>query len=369
MEIVKRTYRLSNYADMNVETFQMATDFSNSEHFTVIDSYSHIKGRYKGDPIADGFWTSSSDLDEMNEWFVVECQTQHPKLTEMGFTSLPKWQAKYQFAGGIIYGPYYPFYDVSDPTGVKYPKNHGASSIACCRMGPYGGWDLADSLPDFNPISPPSSGDVSTQNHRTPTTTGASIVVAEIFANGVFYRLKFRKEASYNQIALVAEIVGDVIPLKADFMPNPRALFRPGTAPGNIYNYTPPGSGMGFIAENNDQTNGTSDYATTDSSGGGIAFWDENESLVESGFTQPTQYSSWWGMISRFPSSPPAELMPFIPIPWKSGYRFPYFSFPYVRKGAMPGFKLINDKEWLAVGNGYGPFFKWDGVSPHPMEL
>jgi hypothetical protein len=148
-------------------------------------------------------------------------------------------------------------------------------------------------------------------------------------------------------------------------MPMPRCLLGNGSGNGNIVHSIPPGSGIGFLADEGN-TNSTADYKTTDSSGGGIAFWDESENLIESGYRTVNNYNSMWAYSSENSPIHDIELMPFIPMPWKT-QNHPYFMFPYVRKAFMPFLGPINDKQLLCTGKGYGPVFVWDGSTDDPF--
>lgn len=361
VEVYKGSGQIGNNLTIGTDLFQLATFFSASAHFDIIDSFSNSKGRYKGDPIADAVWTASSDLNNANEWIIIECQTSHPMLATMGYTGLPKWQCKIQMASSSV-----SFADVSDPTGATYPKNHGVLRVCCVRFAPYGGWDLADTTPDFNPSSPPLSGHVSTQNHKQTQYTNVDHWVM-ICADGHFIRTAWGNSATYKKIWGVCCMVGDIVPIKKDYMPMPRCAHGNGLYSNAVYQAIPPGSGLNFLAENNYKTNGVSDYATTDSGDGGIAFWDHNEELIESGYQSANGYATFWGLNSQLSTTPSVDLIPFIPVPWKTGKVKPYFSFPYCRKGVMPGITVLDSKQWLSVGNGYGPFFIWDGSTGSPF--
>ena len=354
IEIYKGVGQVGGYATIATEIFQLAGFLSSSSHINIIDSYSGARGRYKGDPIANNIWITAADTLGQNDWFVVECQTELPALAAMGYTGLPKWQAKFQFCGSLNY-----LADPSDPTGVKYPKNHNIRRLGVVRFAPYGGWDLEDSLPDFNPASPPASGHVSTQNHKHGSSTNTFKWLL-ILADGVFTRLGLRDSAGIKQVINCPGILGDVTPAKKEYMPMPRCAYGNGYANSGLYVATPPAASI--LSESGAITNGGLDYETTDSLDGGIAFWDNDEELIESAYTQPDGYQLNWAMINVYSAIPGVDMLPFIPIPAKAKQHV-YFSYPYLRRGQMPGQMLISNKQWLCVGHGYGALFRWDGVT------
>jgi len=351
-------YKGTSYAGMpsyyDTEHFDMATFFSTSAHFTIIDSYSSIGGRYKGDPIADTVWTSDADLGEDNDWLVIQCETQHSQLTTLGYTGLPKWQCKFQF---VTNGKN--LADVSDPTGVKYPKNHGTDNLLVHRFAPYGGWDLATATQDFNPASPPASGDVSTQNHNGDGGNHSAQPVRwiQIHADGALMRLA-RYNDGAKQFYQVMLVIGDVIPVDIIHMPMPRCAMGNGYgSPDHLMGETANGR---FIPAGIYETN-TNNYSTTESQGGGIAFWDHNEALVEEPYSMDEK--DHWNLhaINSFPPTPKLELFPVMPVPYSTGGF--WFSWPYVRKGYTIGTMLYDSKQWMSVGHGFGPLFAWDGSS------
>lgn len=344
-----------NYSG-RTQMWNLASFFSVSLHFNIIDSYSAIVGRYKGDPIADTQWTSPANIGlGQNDWIVIECQTQHPTLDVMGYIDLPKWQGKFQIADRFNY-----IADPSDPTGVKWPKNHGSETTTVFRFAPYGGWDLADSLPDFNPSSPPSSGDVSTQNHmqKSRAILGTTATIWNLIcADGCLMRIGRYHGGAYNFIQL-PQIIGDIIPISKTHMPMPRAALNNGFGSGSSGIIDT--GGPYLFGESNLLTNGGLDYSTTDGSYGGISFWDEDENLIQNPYYSANRSALQWALGSQHSPHPDIELIPFIPIP---SSRTPYFAFPYVRKAMMPGISRVNNKQWLTMGHGWGPAVVWDGSS------
>lgn len=336
------------YYDNNGLNFAVAKIFSQSpNHFKIIDSYSSVGGvgRYKGDPIADGVWETASDVGENQDWFIVECQSELPALAAMGYSGLPKWQMKIQWVTRYLY-----LYDVSDPTGVKYPKNHGMQYYTCVRFGPYGGWDKADSLPDFNPISPPASGDVSTQNHRDHHWVGSWIT--GILADGCAIVINHAQGGRYVTPMILA---GDVIPPTKDHMPMPRAMLNSGNAVENL-DYA------GFLAEDGAWTNGGANWETSDGAGGGVSFWDHNENVVQKPYQTQRCRSLAKKQGNHHSSNMEIDTFPYIVIPNVAGYGA-RFALGHVRKGWGKGYMTIQNKTLMTGDNGWTAVFPWDGSS------
>lgn len=375
-EVFYGTSKAGTYNYGNIELYDMANFFSQSSHFTIIDSYSsHYKTnkgstpgtydvkRYKGDPIADydpsqpgyKYWESSDDVGDDNDWIVVQCETEHSQLAVMGYSGLQKWQCKFQVVGNLKY-----LADPSDPTGVKYPKNHGVQRILVHRFAPYGGWDLEDTNPDFNPLSPPASGHVSTQNHVEDggNASARDIRWIQIHHDGSLIRLA-RYNDQTRQFYQVMCVIGDVIPVDMDHMPMPRCAMGNGNGHSSLMGED--GNGRFLSSGTSSTNNGGDDYEIEDDAGGGIAMWDHNEELVESAYTMD-QRDHWnYAVVNPHPGSFEIDMFPVMPIPTKTeGY---WFTWPYVRKSYTLGTMLYDNKNWMSVGNGFGPLFMWDGSS------
>lgn len=341
---VYHTISYGGTSDGKKVAWSISTSASKSNHFNIIDSYSEVAGRYKGDPIADSVWNGTSDIGDGHSWFVLECQTELPKLAEMGYSNLPKWQVLMQFDK-------YDFADVSDPTGVKYPKNHLQDYYQYARFAPYGGWDLEDSNPDFNPVSPPASGAVCSQNHRMGFQTGSSYLVV-IAADGCLMVIQRPFSTEYNAVNLVA---GDVIPVSIAHMPMPRAQYASGSLSDGII-YT------GFLAEDGNWTSNGSDYKTNELSDGGFAFWDHNEDVIETAY-RTTRHNC---LVKRYAplQSPVTEIdmFPFTVIPLKEnqGARF---ALGHIRKARGKGMVTYNNKTLMTGMDRWTAVFPWDGSS------
>lgn len=346
-------YMTEDYYDNDSLNFRLAKMFSDStNHFTIIDSYSSEVGvgRYKGDPIKDSVWVDEyDDVGENNSWFVVECQSEHPTLAALGYSGLPKWQLKIQWCTAGTY-----LADVSDPTGGKYPKNHGAQYYSFARFGPYGGWDLEDSLPDFNPIFPPSSGDISSQNNRDMHANPGWL--SAIFADGCAIILCHSLSGQYYTPMIVA---GDVLPPSIDHMPMPRAMLCSGSSV-EVLDHT------GFLNEDGSWSNQNGyNYVTDDRAGGGVAFWDEGENLVQAAYQTQRCRALAKKQGNHHATDMEIDSFPFMVIP-KVGYGA-RFALGHIRKGWGRGCATIQNKTLMTGWYNWTAIFPWDGASS-PMR-
>jgi hypothetical protein len=348
VEVYKSNYVYSaTWFAFNV--FDMATFFSQSSHFSVIDSYSpnSTPNRYKGDPVADGIWNSFADCSQNDIWFIIECiTTRHSSL------GLPNWQAKFQFQ---VSSP--GLEDVSDPTGVKYPKNHHVRLHTHVRFAAYGGWDLATSLPDFNPTGGGLPAVKSTQNHRILLHTSPDDSRFYLVCDDgcmLFFSRKNREDFTPFGIGC---IIGDVDPVENALMPMPRAFLGAGSG-ATIWTV---GTNH-WLAEQNFLSN-TIDYATTEG-GVGVCFYDGSLNLIQEGFRVPTGTyilgTSGETQPNKYGDPPYGfDFAPFMPIPKTT--EGVWFSVPLIRKGYGLGHSIVNSKTWLSSSNKYCLYIKWDG--------
>lgn len=384
-EVYKSTTYPQAIYYLHEDLFELAQFFSASAHFNIIDSWtphydsnkdgspSYTSYRWKGDPIADDddgsktvppgsgqaghkVWESNADLGVIyecdNAWLVIEAQTQHPDLVSVyGYGTLPKWQAKFQSAGNNN-----SFADVSDPTGVKYPKQHSGNRKTCVRWGLYGGWDKADSLPDFNPVGGPSVA--SSGNHKLygGNSSGYDARWVLICANGSFFMLGRYNVNSYNFYRLPV-MGGDVFPVSKLHMPNPR--FGYASVDGGIE-----GESASNILLTTASTNTNADYSTTDNPGGGIVFWDKDENLLETRYALDAKAQFYYMVSNPFAPTPEIDVFPVYPFPLQmTPVPRNVFTLPYLRRSKNPGTMLLNNKQWLAIGADWGPILPWDGSS------
>lgn len=371
-----------DYPNFNRQLYEMAEALSRSPHFKIIDSYasnwwenkpwdgqeydpgppplyrpsaSYVGKRYKGDPIADvsvrnsgqsyPIWDHYAEVGYDNPWFVAECQTENPALAAMGFSGLQKWQIKFQHHSRNGPGN---FIDVSDPSGVKYPRFHDDDDIMVARISPWGGWDLADTDPDFNPSSPPlpvgtppthdnmrihiGGGDADQRTQFILTADGMLAILATTSFGG--------KEMT--KFGLWA---GDVIPKTTSHMPMPRALF---TDEGGYDGFDQ----VGFLKE-----------AGSWSSTRRWSFWDNNNDLR---FYKSYKTHRKSTMRDALPSAGDGytkvgayPIIVFLNNP--DGF---VFQIGHLLETYSNGIHLSYDKNWLYTNNlGWCTVFPWDGVT------
>ncbi len=379
VEVYLGNTQYTAYSDFRWMLYDMAIAFSQSSNFNIIDSYTsyyvdnkdehdptHSTYRYKGDPIADNdpdqpyykVWDTYDDVGTDNSWIVIECIT--TRHSELG---LPNWQVKFQFAGNGLYMD-----DVSDPTGVKYPKNHHAYRSAVARFAPWGGWDLEDSTPDFNPTGvTPAPSDLSTANHLFGMADNGNIELFYIMCyegSLLLFNQRHRFALSAGlppRILGIGCFIGDVDPLIDDHMPTPR-VFMGGTNQRllNLYD------AYGWCAEGSTYS-GIGDYSETSHGYNGMAFYDNNNVLRQENYKtyayrklcydRPHQHHA----NLQVPDEIQIELFPYIPMPATT--KGVWFSVPVLRKGPGIGHCPINNKQWLSTNNNYTIMIKWDGSS------
>ena len=343
VEVYMSHGRASSYDYLDLEFFDLASFFSASSHFTIIDSYSVTVGRYKGDPIANSIWTSRLSISENGSWMVVECQTY-----QVGHGSLPKWQAKIQVQGGGS------FVDPSDPTGVKYPKNHGSNSLIASRFAPWGGWDLEDTLPDFNPVA---VAHPSSQNHQCNMSPSANEARWFLICDDGWMLRFSRYHVSTFRPCRFGHFIGDVTPVDFTDWPMPRAML----SSGQIHEDFIPNVTGDLLCEGS-YLSGSGDYSTTETYKG-ISFPDHNGNWIQEIFSVPDGSMMPYAE-RRNPHAGGMEIgfFPYIPIP--NTTKGTWFSIPGIRKGRGIGATLIYNKTWMCGADDYTVFFPWDGSTP-----
>lgn len=370
------------YDNFEKQAFELAEAFSRSPHFEIIDSYTNkwwsnrpydgdlidpgpppiyeppklvTSKRYKGDPITGTetrggsfvypiWYDWTEDIGEYDSWFVVECQTENPALAAMGFSGLPKWQMKIQWDGRFT-GAYA---DVSDPTGVKYPDYHGSDRCMLARMGAFGGWDLADVTPDFDPATPPLPAGVtpSLQNSLFTMGSGAADLRTQfvITAKGVVYVIS-TVSGGGKGFSYVGLIAGDVIPRTVASMPMPRVVY------GNSWGQS------GFGRE--DFLQAPAQYPTNR----WFSYWDWNYDVKDRlwyyGNRRSSLVQAQSSIYDGFDicSSHPITVFPFD----QNGMMF---ELSYMRQAwCSGGGQTTGNKRWLHPGYGWSAIFPWDGVT------
>lgn len=186
------------YTTIHLQLFDLAVFFSQSSLFDIIDSYSanSTPTRFKGDPIDNGSWTTSADVNLSNSWFVISAITA-PIILQNENTV---WQCKFQGTGNTGF---------ADPSGIDY-GSVGTTRVLRHRFAPYGGWNLADVTPDFVGPNAQSSG----KNRNTYNTNGGSggdaktIIVADDGQLAIFVL-----SVNTNKISHFKSYMGDIIPV------------------------------------------------------------------------------------------------------------------------------------------------------------
>jgi hypothetical protein len=303
-----------------------------TEHIQIIDSYSpnSTPQRYKGDPILNGIWTSSSDLAAVDCWFVFRCKTSI-------HTGLPAWECKIQWAGNYVY-----FYDVSGP----YYGGEGNHRVCYARFAPRGGWNFADSAPDFAPTGLPNyvSGNnkpfvASDDNHLAITLDDGQLV-------------SFRKEvSSYYNFSYFGTFIGDMNPVDITHQPMPRIQLASHSIDLNGNNGSIGDNCM--IAE---------DSFLVSSSYGSLGFEDKDGNWQAVDFSLPSNAAllRQQSQPNMYPSQPELDMAPYQPMP--SGYGL-IGDIPALAIGQGVGGTLFDNKEWLSPASTYCVMMRWDGVT------
>jgi hypothetical protein len=353
-ELLKSTTSDANYSTgWPSHTFQLASFFSNSSKFTVIDSYSALSTpqRYKGDPITNGSWADAGDIDEDNSWFIVQSETW---LTSQ-HQALQRWQVKFQCVDTAG------FEDPSDPSGTTYTAYHGATGEILWRFSPYGGWDLEDTTPDFNPSGGQSSFDnisLKCGHGGTGNDTRWYLVA------GDGWICKFNRN---NEDALEfwfwGGFIGDFYPIDSDCQPMPRCII---------------GDGPLYISGLGDQYGICRNVNYADS----IGFVNENLELVKTRFSIAFPYGLSWQLnayasrekdLFSYIVTPKYE--PFTSMGYTDNYAFngPIGIIPALAIGRGVGMQPCGDKEWLSTtqasegaSNILSLYFRWDESSDLP---
>lgn len=355
------------YGTFEQAGYDLAQFLSASPDFEIIDSYSshwwsnypttppvYSGRRYKGDPMLQPppgdpaergslpVWSNVSDVGELGDWIVVECQSSiHAGL---GVT-LPKWQCKIAWNGGSY------AYDVSDPGDTIYGGTSYWQRAIRSRFCPWGGWDLADSLPDFKPSGRPFPA--SGNNHGWALGHGGSSNDTRWYCvvdSGYLLTFSRRNQGAFDIMGLGCYI-GDMRPTISGRMPNPRVHIASGDFSVKYM------QGV----ENNDAC-AESSYG----SGIPIEFPDHNEDWVSaSSYRLPTGWFCMEGGRGQ-PNSHSASLeidtFPFMPAPLTGDDKQRvWFDVPAIRKGRCVGNTLFGNKQRVSTGEGYGLILPWDG--------
>jgi hypothetical protein len=363
IEVYQSVYAGNLSADFEREAFELATFFSNSPHFTIIDSYTshwwsnrpfnggadppatYVAHRYKGDPIADTevrpggsggpykVWEDANDVGAVNNWFVIQCETTI-------HDGLPKWQAKIQWQEAPS--------GFADVSGLPYGTLVG--SQMGWRFAAKGGWDLADVTPDFVPAG---SLYRSSNNHVMYVGHGGSGQETRWFLvidNGQLLRFN-RRNVGAKEAMFFSGYMGDITPIApAVDQPVPRIFLFGGqcqiaTVVSNA-----------FLPEDIYITAFSEIY-------GGLCFEDEAGLWVETGWTLPDgqRMINYLSQPNRHAPTFELDVLPYYVV--TSNGKGMLGTIPLIGRGYGPGFMLTANKTILTVASGYCPFFGWDGVT------
>jgi hypothetical protein len=356
-----------------LEVWGFGNFFSASSHVRIIDSYSshwwnnypttpktYGTKRHKGDPFADvdgsrgalTVWASSDDIGDTNDFIVVECQT-----TLYPLLGLPKWQVKIQWCGNFKY-----YFDVSDPTGVLYPKHHNTHRCMVYRYAPWGGWDSADITPDFAAV--PGVANKCTPNTRSSVSHfgGGEDVRDYIHLDDGQMLRWVRRNVSVtdSRPTSLSIIAGDIAPIDPSYMPMPRAFFTNGVTSASPMGRT---GAQSWWIKDGTQLGWSGNPLVNDSVY--VTYWDESLVRVAEGFTcYPFSHLMDEGRTQPnvYTGGSEIELNPYIVMPYTT--KSPLFSVPFIRYGYGGGHGLVANKQWFCPSlSDYCVYMKWDGVS------
>lgn len=321
-----------------IRMFETAQYFSGSTNFNIIDSYSSsaTPNRYNGDPIADGKWTSGSDVNNDNSWFVIECITSlHSGL------SIPNWQAKYQWSNVAF----------DDCSGLDYDMESDTNVIAL-RFAAYGGWDLDPSTPDFTGPSGQKSG----KNKKIAPAQGIGVyLLRNIFYedDGQFMWLMQNGSVGSDQLFYtLTTVIGDFSPIDLDSHPMPRL---------HINGFNDPVTGViatdSWLCEDSHWSN--SSPTTWTDTNLGIGYENPSGTWTEEGFKSKTTGI----IVNRYSQPAPhrspldTTIKPYQICTYSSG---PIGEIPGLGKMYGIGQALFDERNWISLGKGLSLAMKWN---------
>ena len=324
--------------DYPQEAWELASYFSSGSNFVIIDSYSSVAGRYKGDPITGGgpAWASKADIGSANGWFIIE---------SVGSPTSPQWQAKIQWTDEFV--------DFDDPSGLDYGFEATRSKVLV-RFSPRGGWDLDDTNPDFNPVGYPTNPTYRSSNNQyfhagQNSVSGRWFLVSD---NGQLLRFGRTNTIPY-RIFNWAGYLGDITPVDPVTQVLPRVLIP---AMSNSL------GSLDAIETADSILTGDGQVVTWGEDGSGLAFEDKDGNWQETGFMQPTatHIMNAFSQYNLHDIVPKLDTYPWYVISLTHGL---LGTLPLLERGYGPGFTLVNTKQYLSTRAGYGALIKWDGVT------
>jgi hypothetical protein len=332
------------YGYQGPRMYEVAQTISGMTNIDIIDCYSAAASptRYKGDPISNSVWTSGSDVDDENAWMVIECTTtRYPSL------GLPNWQAKIQWCNTNGF---------DDVSGLDYDMEGYIRQIAL-RVAVYGGWDLADSNPDFSG----PSGELSSKNKELVFTVGNGVYLRSIFIEdtGTLAWIARYGFTGTEETFLGMIIMGEFTAINETYQTMPRLFMTGKTAA--MYGAVASNS---WICEENTSTNYWSNTTLTtwSKTNLGIGYvnpsgvWTEEAFQTQPGgilvnsMSQPTLHTV----------TPEMDVLPYLICTYSSRI---IGELPLVAKGYGTGIRLFSDREMCSVASGYSLFLRWDGTT------
>ena len=320
--------------DYPQEAWELASFFSSSANFSIIDSYSSVAGRYKGDPITGGgpAWASKADIGSANGWFIIE---------SIGSPTSPQWQAKIQWTDEYV--------DFDDVSGLDYGYEATRSKVLL-RFAAHGGWNLADTTPDFNPTGYPTNPTYRSADNYLFHAGENSLdcrwfLVAD---NGQLLRFSRKNTIPY-AIRNWAGYFGDILPVVPASQPMPRIAMPSTISPTNP-----------SLDDYNSQyaiLTGDS-YTLADQ----IGFQDKDYNWVLTPYHQPeaTHILNAATHYNQFDVVPKLDTYPFYALSTTYGM---LGTIPLIERGYGPGFVLVNTMLYLSTRAGYCVLIKWDGAT------
>jgi len=318
-----------SYDSIDEQMYEMAQYFSSSSLFSVIDSYSLTTGRYKGDPITSATWTSKSSINmDSNPWFIIKSATS---------PTTPQWECKIQ--------GHRPTTGFADPSAADY-GTEGGGRVIRFRFAAYGGWNLADTDPDFVGPSSETSGN-NKGYYLSHTGSGHSMKNYIIADDGQL--VMFTMDMTTNLFVHFRLYIGDITPVDATLQTMPRAHFNTENtfcSPNSLGNET-------ALPENSYTTTSPIAFEYEDENGDWVissASWRlPGGNTIVNVYTQPNMHSS----------TPDFDILPYQPLIVTIGF---IGEIPLLGKGFGAGNgALFGDKEWISFGDDYCMMAKWDG--------
>jgi len=323
--------------DYPQEGFELATFFSGSVNFNIIDSYSSASTptRYNGDPIDNGSWAAKTDVASANSWFVIE---------SIDSPTTPQWQAKIQWTDEYT--------NFDDPSGLDYQFETSKSKVLI-RFAPHGGWDLDPTTPDFNPTGYPTNPSYRSTDNCYFHAGYAGLITRWYLVTDVGQLCRFgdRREDPPYRMLNFAGFYGDITPIDGVEQTMPRVAI-PAKFNGN--------GSLDVVEVTNSLLTGDSNTCAWGGATGGVAVEDSAGALVQGAYMQPSAMYilNASSQYNQHGATPKIDTLPYYVISTTHGVLGTVSMF---ERGYGPGITLVGAKEWLSTRNGYCLMIKWDG--------